>query len=370
MLKTIKEEGLEAPRTETESQLSGLEQIVPKEKIDQSMTFRIAEERDENGEVIDADVFWTKLEHEGQVAEGKLWVPKSGKTDKLVIFEPGMPGDSTSWMEEKHVKGLTEEGYTVMILRHLGTKTDVDNANNYIHCPERVERAETNGVKSLGEDRKYNIEEASHEVGTATNVLGGQFEQISLVGHSSGVVNTVHDFPNIDPEVQKKIDRFIGLSGYINDEHFREFFEREAGEKSGIGGLKKYYEYCKDVIRIGEAEDNVQAVKRMISEIEARGKNALPDQVMVTQLHSPQDEFFMSEGPKHFRDKVLGRGAVIRDDTQASSGAAEYDDPAHGLREMKTAQLLRMLQSSHRPGITVNERLTRTEEMREKIKDL
>lgn len=324
---------------------------------DSSMTFPVESGMGADGKEIGAESHWLKLQFEGKIAEGRIWCPREKGNGKLLVFEPGMPGDSATWMEEKHVGGLVGAGYSVFVLRHLGTKTDQDGSDRYVHCPERIEKSVANDKPFIGDDRDYTVEQTAHEVSVAASALGGQYEQITLMGHSSGVLNTMYAFDEIDPEIQAKVHQVIGLSGFVYKDKFTQYFNQT------LGGLKGYYELCKKYLRLGDAETNEVAANRMLEKFTKKGADALPEHVQLILLNAPNDEFLQLEGSRDFVDKVLGRGTVIRDD-------AQFTGELHGLEDMKTAQLLRMLESRHLPGIKIKERLTRTEQTRQMFKNI
>lgn len=149
----------------------------------------------------------------------------------------------------------------------------------------------------------------------------------------------------------------IGLSGFIYKDKFTKYYNET------LGGLKGYYELCKKYLRLGDAGVNEVAANQMLEKFTKKGKDALPEHVQLTLLNAPNDEFLQLEGSRDFVNKVLGRGTVIRDD-------AQFTGELHGLEDMKTDQLLKMLESQNLPGVKITERLTRTEEIRRMLKDM
>lgn len=309
---------IEKESGEINNPIEKLKDIISTENIDMEMTFSLNNEKDALGKKIEGDAFWVKFKHEGKVAEGKVFVPEDGQHGKLVIFDPGMPGSGVVWMEEKFVAPLLKNGYTVTVLRHLGAKTQGERFKKNIHSPERSEKSNN----TIG-NGQYDIEGISHEVEVATNAMGEQFKDISLIGHSGGVLNIISSIKDIDQKIQAEINRIISLSGFVDEDSLNI-------------DLEKFYEYCKKYLNMGEAHKNVQTVEKMFKEIYNRGNKVLPDNTMLIQVNSPKDEFFDLKGAEKFKE-LLTRGLNITDETQTES---EF----HDLKNLQPKTLLRLLE--------------------------
>src|SRR3989344_5265688 len=93
--------------------------LIEKGRIDPAMTFELNSEQGvvpEKGDL----AFWVTLQDaNGRKVEGKFFISGKGQ-EKLLVFEPGMPGNSNKWMETKLVPELIRQGYSVFCIRHSG----------------------------------------------------------------------------------------------------------------------------------------------------------------------------------------------------------------------------------------------------------
>lgn len=291
--------------------------------LDPDMTFVLANERDANGRPIEGKALWLSLQQEGRHAEGKLYEPPSGGGKNLVVFEPGMPGDSTTWMEERHVPKLLEAGYTVFVLRHLGTRTDVDGADRYLHCPERARKGKATDRTAIGEQRQYFLDEVAGESATAMNTLGDQFDHIAVIGHSAGALYEAYALASVREETRAKVTNFVALAGFLGD-----FQER----KEAFGDVGSYYAWCQRYVALGDSAENVKRTQRMFGAIAHHG---IPEHVMVTLVNAPEDEFLTLAGAEKFQQS-LGRGLRIIDRTQE-------EPDFHDLKNLQPSTLLRLI---------------------------
>lgn len=310
---------------ETPPEPSVIEELRNKKQLDERLTFELPNAVDTSGHPIEGRAFWIKLHGEKGEAEGKLFTPTGKNLDTLVVFEPGMPGDAVGWMESKQVPELLREGYTVVVLRHLGTKTDAEKAGTYIKCSERQARAQAEHTHALGDKPEYDLEALSHEPTTALNALGPNFRDIKIIGHSAGALFNASAVAEADPEVRKKISGYVSLSGFVGgiDERAPAFSD-----------IKGYFAYCAGHLNMGSPERN-EAVLREIFERVYANKERIPSHTMVTQVHSPNDEYLTFRGAEKFHE-FLSRGLLVSDET-------ETEPEFHDLKALKPQTLIRLL---------------------------
>ncbi|KKT35758.1 MAG: hypothetical protein UW24_C0004G0031 [Parcubacteria group bacterium GW2011_GWA2_44_12] len=273
-----------------------------------------------------------------RTAEGIMHQPNQ-LNGTLIVFTPGLPGDSNVWFEKNHVPILLEKGYTVLALRHLGTKaqsgvfTDeaktTDKSSVYVNCAEREAMNEP-----IGGENEQNLETMALEGAVAINAIGQNFKEIKFVSHSAGAVHTLYDFASgaIDKEHLPKVSSIINLSGYIggDDEKYRTFTPLE------------YYEWCKQFINMGDANTNVALVKRMFQQV-YENPSAVPGSAMVVSVNPPDDEYVTLTGAENFQ-QVLKRGLVIDDRTQSKE---LYGGDVHDLANLQPETLVRLLNMSY-----------------------
>ncbi len=304
---------------EREPQNTGGIEILNDESIEKDFSFELSNEKDKDGTAIDGKCFWLKFGG----AEAKFFVPQKDNNKKLVVFEPGLPGDSVTWFETNQIQTLLKNGYTALVMRHLGTRTDTERSDVLIHCPERIARGTTPETKSIGDPKEYNLVELAEEPAMAVNTVGKNFDSIILVGHSSGALYNAYSINHIQPALRDKITNFVSLSGYLG-------CEEEKPES--FSNLKNFYKYCAQFIKMGDAEENTRLTQQILKEVHGSG---IPENIMVVQVNSPQDEYIPISWAKQFQG-FLGRGLNITDQTQ-------FETEFHDLKNLQPGTLLRLL---------------------------
>lgn len=320
---------------ELEPQPAGAMEVLNGESIEKDFTFELTNEKDKDGHTLEGKCFWVRFSG----AEAKFFVPQKGDNKDLIIFEPGLPGDSVAWFEDTHIRALLDNGYAVLVMRHLGTRTDTEKTDALIHCPERVAKSASLETNNIGEVKEYNLAAIAEEPTLAIKAVGSHFDTITLIGHSSGVLYNAYAIGRIEPALRSKISNFVGLSGYLGGQEER---------TKNLPDLKNYYEYCKQFINMGDAEENSRLTQQISAEIY---KHKIPDHIMVVQVNSPQDEYIPISWAKEFQD-FLGRGLNITDKTQ-------FETDFHDLKNLQPATLLRLLkirQPKSRHTATVSKR--------------
>lgn len=302
-----------------------VEKLLGQGRVENNLTFKLSDERGAEGEIIEGHAYWLRLKDGDKVAEGKLFTPTENDHNSLIIFEPGMPGDAVGWMEKKHVPALIKKGYTILVLRHLGTKIDTDKAPLYIQCPERQEKGKELQENALGGNSEYDVESLSHEVTTALNILGRDFSEIKMVGHSAGALFNLNALMELSPEIREKITNYVSLSGFVGGIDAR---------APAFSSVQDYYRYCGNYLNLGDPAKNEQQLRIIFERVYAN-RNTVPKNTMVTVVHSPNDEYLTIEGSEKLQE-FLERGLHISDRT-------EFESEFHDLKNLQPQTLVRLL---------------------------
>lgn len=319
--------------------IPGLVLLIEKERIDPAMTFKLESEQGIISEKGDS-AFWVKLQDSaGKMVEGKFFVSGAGQ-EKLLVFEPGMPGDSNKWMEAKFVPELIRQGYSIFCIRHSGTKVNAENSSNYLNCPERITKEEDDAAAVIGKTTgktEYTIEDIDDEPRIAIEALQRNFKQIFLVGHSSGSEGIAFSLPKLPKEITDKVRSFVSLAGYIG----RYDEENDLFDKKGIFNsekMKAYYEYCNRFIAMGDPAKNVELKKDVLKSIH---RLSLPENINFVFVNTPKDEYVTVESSEEFRGSASGgRGLRIIDETQS-------EPEFHDLKNLRPRTLSRLLEIYH-----------------------
>lgn len=192
--------------------------------------FTVKEEKDSDGESIDADILWTRLKrpegdefHDCASVEGKLYLPRNQQKGELIIFTPGFPGGNAGRFEQRYAKTFVDAGFAFFTVRHNGTNlVKKDTAPEVLNNAHRMELARANGEEHIGGTRKegYGMSDIAREPVTPLLALQEKFDRIHLMGQSMGVAASYHTVTRMKarPEVLKKIGNIIGISGYVGKE--------------------------------------------------------------------------------------------------------------------------------------------------------
>ena len=281
--------------------------------------------------------FWITLKGpEGERVEGKYFVSGEGQK-KLIVFEPGMPGDGNKWMEERFVPELIRQGYCVFCVRHGGTKLDTEEAGRFVNCSERIAMGKEKGsiIGQVAGKTEYTLADIDDEPRIAIEALHKQFEQLYLIGHSGGAEGIALSLPKLPREITDKIRSFISLAGYIG----RYDEENDLFDAKGIfdsGKMRAYYEHCKTIMAMGDSDENVKLKKEILQTIY---RSKFPENINLVLVNSPKDEYVDMESSREFRD-LVGRGLRIIDETQSKPDF-------HDLKNLQPKTLLRLLNIYH-----------------------
>lgn len=221
-----------------------LERLKSIEGIDLKRSFRVEREVDEEGNPVDGEVFWIRLNNEEQAVEGKLYLSER-ENGELVIMEPGVPGDGVILFDKRHAPNLVKEGYNVFVARHNGLVIDSTNSEKYLQCPQKREHNQQVGDEIIGNE--FRVETWEEEGLTAIRSLEKDYQKIHLIGHSFGAYNllaTLRKMVDKNPELVDKIESFISLSGSVGK--IREDGKVDPDGLMTLERIKGYFEYMKD----------------------------------------------------------------------------------------------------------------------------
>lgn len=310
------------------SDLTPLEEIVPDASLDKKHTFPLHPSQEVSWAPYGTG-YWVALQENDKIAaEGALLIPSQNpnNTSRLIVFEPGMPGRSAiRSVEERHAPLLLREGYHLLILRHLGAFLESEDAGAMIHCPERIRLGKNLGEETLGEQKKYNVEEIAHEVVSATNTIGKIFDEIRLVGHSSGALAHLWAIPQIEDDIRSRITHIVSLAGLTGGVENMRWLVKNFG-------LKPYLKRCNKLMNMVSPETNINHLRGMFKEIY---NYKIPDHIMLIQVNTPKDEYIHPNAPLRYQN-YQGRGLNVRDETQTTK---KY----HYLQNLRPETLKRFL---------------------------
>jgi hypothetical protein len=219
-------------------------------------------------ELPNQEFFWTELKdpETGEVIEGKVYLPKDGKVDKVLIVAPGYRGDFVL-QEAQYAKDFAIDGRAMIVLRHNGLRVQGDDVKNYVHCPEKQQFGEQKDQRYLGKE-DFSFETSSREVLVALKAISDKIDdlkKIDILGHSFGARTAIESVTEAKKHAQSnenikklvdKIDNLIVMGAWLETrkEMLEPYLEYFKGEEEGdyfrnLNGEKFFEEILKSAER-------------------------------------------------------------------------------------------------------------------------
>lgn len=249
-------------------------------------------------EIINHKIFWTEFinPETKETVEGKVYFPREGKIDKVLIIEPGYRGDFVL-QEAMYADDFAKNGRAVFVLRHNGLRVEGDDVKNYVHCPDKTKFARNGGQKYLGQ-KDFDFTEANSEVLTLLKSLSNSVDQIKnidIIGHSWGGNIALRSIIELQKQVSEKRGRFVVAENLVKklnnlilvgawletgkdaqrDYNYADFFK---GEENG------------DYFKRLNAEKTMRQIEEGRNELEKIKADDLPQNLRVEGISSVGDE--------------------------------------------------------------------------------
>lgn len=285
--------------------------------------------------------WWVKLNLGNHCVEGILHANTHNYASKLLIFEPGYPGDGSTRLERLHIRKLLESGFTVFAARHNATIINGKHSQNYINCVEKQERAKSEGQELLGNNRDGSIADWLYEPLVSVSLLANSFQDVYLMGHSFGVLailNSLIKLMEAKFEGFHKIIRVISLSGATGR-------VREPDDPILIQWKEHLdTDSARERIRIGNPEQNIEILRNAYELIHTRA-TSIPENIDIVHISPWGDNLNNLDelvSPLQALDFIasLGRGSLVIDKTQHSDRNGRM---VHDMDNLKTEDLLNFL---------------------------
>ncbi|MBX9666009.1 MAG: hypothetical protein K2X93_00265 [Candidatus Obscuribacterales bacterium] len=276
----------------------------------------------------DGKAWWTKLTTANGSIEGKLHLPVA-KTVRLVIFEPGFPGGSSTDFETHRLPAFLAAGYAIFTVRHNGSLLTGAHSDYYICCPPRQEKAKDDGQEALGDRDAYTIKDWLVEPLIAMEALCPAFSEVILMGHSFGslaIVSSIKELCLKRSPLINKVKRIVSLAGATG---------RLRSDKDAI--LSQWGEYletdwARERVSLGEPSINLFHLRTAYGSIH-KWKDCQPPSADFIFVHpwgdteDSTDEYISTQEPLDLIVS-LGKGTLVIDKTQQSdteTGALAHD---------------------------------------------
>lgn len=288
----------------------------------------------------DGKAWWAKLTTANGSVEGKLHLP-AAKTARLVIFEPGFPGGSSTDFETHRLPSFLARGYAVFTVRHNGSLLTGPHSDYYISCAPRQKKARQDGQEVLGDLGAYNIKDWLLEPLIAVEALAPAFGDVILMGHSFGSLAIFFSLKELCQKRSPLIDklkRVVSLAGATG---------RLRSDKDPI--MAQWGEYLEtdwalERVRLGEPSINLFHLRTAYGSIH-KWQDFEPPRADFIFVHpwgdtdDSTDEYISTQEPLDLIVS-LGKGALIVDKTQQSD--TETGALAHDMAALTTDSYLQL----------------------------
>lgn len=298
--------------------------------------FDIPEEKDAQGDVIPAEIFWVRFPSPADdpdipSVEGKIYVPRGANLrDEVVLFVPGFPGGKAGRFERNYAKSIVDRGSTFVTLRHNATGIETQPAEvDVFNCAERLADGRREGQEHLGPPIKggYTMKEIVREPVAALRAIAPMASKIKLAGNSAGVTSlfwSVDRLRRTHPEITDKITHLVSLAGYIGE-------DREDAQGLVHGFKMKMDDLARLEIAAAK-EDGValtedparfaQSLRELAREL---GQVQIPEHITQVMVISPEDPIIASPVIKVSKQVEGGRTIEV---------VERYDYPGHTARTL------------------------------------
>lgn len=296
--------------------------------------------------------FWVQLKSKSGTVEGKLH-QAINCSNRLIIFEPGFPGDGSTRLENLWLPELLKNDFDVFAVRHNGTIINGEFSNNYLNCKERQLKAEKQKQNVLGDNPPHTINNWLNEPFIALESLFNLYKEFYLIGHSFGGLAVLYSLVNFSEKYRseaKKIKRLISLAGSTgiirgDDDpvlnRWREHIDTDAARMR---------------IKIGNVEQNIQFLKNAYNKVHNKIKQSAADiQMLFVYVFGDRkntvDEFIYPNEPLDILGSLQGKGVLVIDKSERADD--ETGQLAHDMDNLKSSTLVRFINEEIKDQIVV-----------------
>jgi hypothetical protein len=268
---------------------------------------------------------WMYLLVDGKSVEGAYY--SSGNNKKIVIFHPGLPGDSVVLFEERFVGRLLSEGYDVFVARHNGLKSIdeikylnnnnlVTNSINLFHNKKRIDQKTP--ISGNPSDWFY-------EPQVAIDYFARQYSEITLVTHSFSGICAANSFIGLNKSSKSKIKKWILLSASIWKLGQDDLLD--PARNLSFSGLRQYCDYFETIYNLSPKSNAgllFEEIKQKLEIINKHITDSVPENMEVIGIYPENDSLVSPEIGINFIGK-LKRGIVLRDGYLPQQGEEPHD---------------------------------------------
>lgn len=277
-------------------------------------------------------VQWKTFQSGNRLVEAQVFAPESGSGD-AILFCPGFPGVGAALFEQRHAAELVENGYSVIVLRHSGTRLDGPHAPLMVNNAARLAQGRKNGDTHLG-GGPSSVEAWLEEPLTALESIAGQYKNIHVIGNSFGALSAMWSLTAPGAPLQN-IRHLLLQAG-------AQGVDRGAADDVMRIWKPEFVNMPRitDKVTLDTPEKTVAAVKNCYQNLPAR-MQGLPASIKLTFLVVARDELLRRSDSEEFQAAIGGRGTIVMDDIDQPH--PDHNLMAHDMPDYPTENFLTLI---------------------------
>ncbi len=148
---------------------------------------------------------WKHFTSKGRKAQGRL-IHAPQESGDLIIFCPGFPGGGATLFEQRFADRLRVEEYSLLALRHNGTRLDSETADFMLNRRQFPKAVPFHDGQLIGGGTS-SLAEWLTEPQTALESIGAEYTGITVIGHSFGAVTALNSLANLNEAGHSILER-------------------------------------------------------------------------------------------------------------------------------------------------------------------
>jgi len=277
-------------------------------------------------------VRWHIIEADGRRVESQIWEPET-PTGKAILFCPGFPGRGATMFEQRHAAELVGQGYSIIVLRHAGTRLDTPDAPFMLNNSSRLQSGRTKGETHLN-GGPSTVADWLLEPLTALHWLNGRYDRIDILGNSFGAVSVLYSLTRPKAPLTKigALVLLAGAQGIDNDP---------------AKGIMRIWSpallanpLLAERVTLDPPASIFATLKAAYNEIPPLVK-ALPSTIAFKYVAVRNDEILQVSDAETFQSAIGGRGELLINETDR--GYSHLGILAHDMPDYPTAKILELL---------------------------
>jgi len=277
---------------------------------------------------------WLKLStKDGKTVEGAYY--QSGESNnEVIVFHPGLPGDTVVRFEEDFVGGLLDQGYDVFVARHNGLQNLADNEALF-HNKSRVGKEEDISGESL---------DWFNEPQVSISYFAQQEKPITLITHSFSGTAAANSFiemakNGVDSSPAQKVKKWIIASAPIWGVEDNDILDPD--KNLSVEDLRNACQYFAQQYTMpveGGVDKFLEKTLETLRLIDSQIGDSMPDNTEVIGIYPESDKLVSPKIGTNFFSK-LPRGVLLRDKYVPE----DESEDGHDFKSTRAEDLLRII---------------------------